>query len=177
MTEAEVKQAIRSAIIACDSDVALSTIAAEEGRLDMMTPFGTWLHVAAKCGCLEIVQGLVAMGADINQRGGTFGGTAINLAAGYGQSDVLRFLLDHGAELDVTESERNPLFSAIQGGDLEIAKMLIDHGIDTLVSYTGPSMKGMTALGFARERGQKDIAEFLAAQKQIAQQDASSNGG
>ncbi|MEY2880808.1 MAG: hypothetical protein RLZZ15_3188 [Verrucomicrobiota bacterium] len=161
MTEIEATKAIRAAILASDAQKALALISATENRLEMMTPFGTWLHVAAKTGCLEIVRGLVSMGADVNRRGGTFGGTAINLAAAYGRLEVVEFLLANRAELDVTEPERNPLFSAIQGGHLPIVQLLVERGIDTKVAYTGSSMKGMTALAFARERGQQEISEFL----------------
>ncbi len=127
-----------------------------------MTPFGSWLHVAADFGNLELVKALVALGADVNQRGGTFGGTPINLAASKGHKEVLEFLLGCGAELDESEPERNPLFSAIYGGHIEIVRLLLDAGINHRISYTGESMKNMDALAFARERGQSDIAAFLA---------------
>jgi ankyrin repeat protein len=97
----------------------------------------------------------------VNARGGTFGGSPVNLAAGYGQPHIVRALLAAGAELDVSEPERNPLFSAIHGGHLEIVKFLIERGIDYRVRYTGESMKDMDALAFARERGQTEIADYL----------------
>ncbi len=71
-----------------------------------MTPFGTWLHVAAKTGNVEMVECLLSLGADVNAIGGAFGGTAVNLAAGYGNSKVVEVLLAAGATLDVSEPER-----------------------------------------------------------------------
>jgi ankyrin repeat protein len=127
----------------------------------MVTPFGTWLHVAADFGNLTLAQRLVSLGADVNQRSGTFGGAAVNLAAAKGHIEVVRYLLSEGAELDVGEPERNPLFSAIYGGHIEIVRLLVEAGIDWRVKYTGEYMKGMGALAFARERGQRDIAEYL----------------
>ena len=74
---------------------------------------------------------------------------------------MVKYLLSCGAEMDVSEPERNPLFGAIYGGHADIAKLLIESGIDTRVKYTGESMKNMDALAFAHERGQKDIAALL----------------
>lgn len=50
--------------------------------LNMITPFGTWLHVAASKGYIEIV----------------------------------RYLVSCGAELDISDPIRNPLFGAISNG-------------------------------------------------------------
>jgi len=127
-----------------------------------MTPFGSWLHVAADFGNLELTKALVASGADVNQRGGTFGGTPINLAAYKGHREVIEFLVGCGAELDESEPERNPLFSAIHGGHIEIVRLLLNAGMNHRISYTGESMENMDALAFARERGQSDIAALLA---------------
>ena len=157
----EVHRSIRSAIQEGRTAETLSLLA-DESHLRMMTPFGSWLHVAAKVGNLEIVKALVGLGLDVNLRGGTFGGSAINLAAGYGHLEVTRFLLRAGSRLDVSEPERNPLFSAIQGGHIDIVRFLVEAGIDHRVRYTGDSMQDMDALAFARERGQADIALFLA---------------
>jgi ankyrin repeat protein len=162
MTSQESFRAIRGAIRTGDTAAALSFLRADPAQSRAMTPFGSWLHVAADFGNLELVKALVALGADVNQRGGTFGGTPINLAASKGHKEVLEFLLGCGAELDESEPERNPLFSAIYGGHIEIVRLLLDAGINHRISYTGESMKNMDALAFARERGQSDIAAFLA---------------
>jgi ankyrin repeat protein len=71
-----------------------------------------------------------------------------------GHLDIVWYLLAHGAELDVSASEKNPLFGAIYGGHADVAKALVDAGIDVNVKYTGETMKNMDALTFARERGQ-----------------------
>lgn len=132
-------------------------------RLNMMTPFGNWLHIAASEGKLEIVKKLVELGADVNMRGGTFNGGAINNAASEGHIEIVKYLLSCGAEMDVSEPERNPLFGAIHGGHVNIAKLLIESGIDTSIKYNGKYMTNMDALAFAIERGQKEIAVLLGA--------------
>jgi ankyrin repeat protein len=127
-----------------------------------MTPFGTWLHVAAKAGHVDLAGDLIQRGLDVNRRGGTFDGSPLNLAASAGHLPVIQLLLESGAEMDVSEPERNPLFGAIYGGHLEVAKLLVVRGIDYRVRYTGGTMTNMDAEAFARERGEEEIAAYLA---------------
>lgn len=74
---------------------------------------------------------------------------------------IVKRLLELGAVLDTTEPDRNPLFGAIYGGHTQVAKLLIDSGIDTSVRYSGANMKHMDALAFAKEWGRSDIVELL----------------
>jgi ankyrin repeat protein len=161
MGENEVAKMIRAAIKQGDVKKALALIGDDKARLGMMTPFGTWLHVAASQGKLEIVKRLVELGLDVNAYGGIAGGTPLNEAASEGHIEIVRYLLSLGANLDATEPERNPLFSAIHGGHAAVAKLLVDSGVDTHVKYSGQSMRNMDALAFARERGQEEIAKIL----------------
>lgn len=161
MDNVQIAKAIRAAIKQGDTEKVFSLIGSDKARLEMITPFGTWLHVAATHGKLEIVKRLVEMGADVNARAGIAGDSPLNQAASYGHLDVVKYLLSCGAELDVSEPERNPLFGAIHHGQAGIVKLLIDSGINTRVKYTGKSMKDMDALAFAREWGRTDIAEIL----------------
>jgi ankyrin repeat protein len=165
MNDLEIAKQIRAAVKNGDVDLVTRLIGSSKERLHQMTPFGTWLHVAADSGKIEVVKRLLALGADINAKGGTFNGAAINRAASEGHIDVVKYLLEAGAELDVSEPERNPLFGAIYGGHLDIVKLLLEKGINSHVRYTGESMKDMDALAFARERGQSEIAAFLARNK------------
>ncbi len=157
----QVHKDIRTAIKQGNLEQVVSLIAEDEARLKMMTPFGTWLHVAASFGQLTIVKKLIEMGLDVNAYGGTAGGGALHRAASAGHENVVRYLISCGAMLDVSEPERNPLFGAIYGDHTAIAKLLIDSGIDTHIRYTGESMKDMDAIAFAREWGRSDIVELL----------------
>lgn len=127
----------------------------------MMTPFGSWLHVAAEAGALDVVKLLVSLGLDPNARGGTFGANALHEAARSGHLAVATFLRDAGAILDSSEPERNPLFGAIYQGHVAMVQWLVKSGIDHRVAYTGTYMSEMDALAFAQERGQSEIANFL----------------
>jgi ankyrin repeat protein len=161
MEDKYIAKEIRTAITNGDVDQVVSLLGSDKGRLKMMTPFGTWLHVAASHGKLEIVKRLVEFGCDVNAYGGIEGGGPLNEAASEGHIDVVKYLFSQGAQLDVSEPERNPLFGAIYGGHKAVAKFLIDNGIDTHVKYSGPNMNNVDALGFALERGENDIAKML----------------
>ncbi len=152
---------IRSAIKLGNTERVIELIGNDIERLHMMTAFGTWLHVASSKGRLEIVKQLIALGADVNQNGGVYGGGAINEAASKGHIDIVTYLLSCGAKMDVTEPERNPLFGAISNGHVDIAELLIKSGIDTKVKYSGEFMTNIDALAFAREQGQTDVVTLL----------------
>lgn len=161
MVDAQIAKDIRTAIKQGDVERTVALIGSDRERLTMMTPFGTWLHVAASFGKLEIVKRLAEMGADINAYGGIAGGGPLHRAASDGHLDVVQYLISRGAVLDTSEPERNPLFGAIHWGHTAIARALVDAGIDIHVKYSGKSMKNMDALAFAREWGRTDIAEML----------------
>jgi ankyrin repeat protein len=133
-------------------------------KINAFIPFGggTFLHLAASKQNVEMIELLIGIGFDINKNGRVAGDTALTTAASYGNYPVAKYLLDHGAEMDTESPEKNPLFGAIIGSSLEIAKLLLDRGIDSGARYTGESMKGMDAIAFALERGERDIAATIA---------------
>ena len=161
MNDQSLLKLMRSAIKQGEIEKVIEIINTDNTVLNVMTPFGTWLHVAASKGELDIVKYLVKCGLDPNIKGGTYNSGVINYSASNGHYDVTQYLLSCGAELDTTEPERNPLFGAIMCGSKEIVQLLLDNGIDASVRYTGQYMKNMDAYDFAIERGQKEIAEML----------------
>jgi ankyrin repeat protein len=166
MVDKEVAREIQAAIEGGDAERVAALIGSDKDRLNMSTRlFGTWLHVAASLGQLEIVKRLVNLGADVNALGGLEGSAPLHLAAAAGHLDIARYLLSRGATLDVSAPEKNPLFGAIHGGYKEMVKLLLDAGIDTKVRYQGRSIKNMDALAFARERGQSGIEQMLLSHK------------
>ena len=68
-------------------------IGSDQDLLHMMTPFGTWLHIAASKGKLEVLMRLIELKADINRRGGLFDG-AVNEAASEGHF-ITHFLIEY----------------------------------------------------------------------------------
>ena len=161
--EIPVYNAIRRAIKDGELSKVQQLIGADESRLQMDTPFGSWLHMAATHGKLDIARWLVSRDADVNAIGGIGDHRPLDEAAAEGHVEVARFLIDSGSMLDVSESVRNPLFAAIVGGISDshtaVAKLLIDSGIDTTKRY--PNLHNMDALEWAREWGRTDVAKLL----------------
>ena len=144
-----------------NSDEVLEILSKAPEVLHIITPFGTWLHFASSEGKIKIVKLLINLGLDVNKKSGAFNGNGLNEAANEGHYDIVEYLLTCGAELDVDEPERNPLFGAILSGNKDIVQLLLDSGIDYTVRYTGEYMKDMDAYDFAVERGQLEIAELI----------------
>lgn len=165
MDKIQISKEIRSAIKSGNLEKVVELIDSNVEVLNMITPFGTWLHVAASRGELDIVKKLIELGVNINTLGGSYGGGALNVAASKGHINVVRYLLSCGADMDISDPIRNPLFGAISNGYPDIAKLLIESGIDVNVKYTGESMKAMDALAFAKEQGQGEIVKLLENQK------------
>lgn len=161
MLDGSVEIAMRQAIRNKNDEGFFRLLDQHPEGLWVETTFGSWLHFAASRVCLNIVKRLVELGADVNRRGGISEGGAIRDAASNGELEVVKFLQENGAELDVSDPTRNPLFGAIHDGHTAVAKLLIDSGIDIRVKYTGENMKGMDALRFAREWWRDDIAKLL----------------
>lgn len=165
MDRVQLAKEIRTAIKNSEIEKVVEIFTANPNLINMETPFGTWLHVAASRGELAIVKKLIEFRANVNMLGGVYGGGALNEAASAGHMDIVRYLLSCGANLDVSAPEKNPLFGAISNGHADIAKLLIESGIDTEVRYNGESMREMDALSFAKEYKQEEVAVLLEKQK------------
>lgn len=161
MEALEAAKAIRQAVRTGDAPEVERLLAAHPKLLDHQSVFGSWLHVAAGAGSLDVVKLLLRLGADVNLQGGIEGGNPLHLAASHGHLEVAQHLLLHGAEMDLREPMWNPLFGAIHGGHTEMARLLIDSGIDVSVKYSGSNMRDMDALAYARAWGRTDIALML----------------
>lgn len=161
MEDPEVRKALREAVRADDAKTLTALIKADKARLNWNLIFGTVLHIAASEGNLGLVQLLLELGADLDIDSGIAKSTPLHLASSEGKIDVVKFLLSRGAKLELAAPEKNPLFAAIHGGHSEIAKLLIEHGIDTRVKYKGTSGKIKDALSYAHDWGQEEIAELI----------------
>lgn len=110
-----------------------------------------WLGTGCEKGDVEILACLFDLGVDINAS--DYLGTALTRAASSGSMACTQWLLEHEAELNTDVMSHNALFAAIQMGHDEIAKLLIDSGIDTKVTYPC----GHDALAFARQWNRTEI--------------------
>ena len=157
----EIIKSMRKAIKADDIDEVKKLATRNEGLLHVITPFGTWLHVASTHGKLDIVKLMIANGLDVNQNGDIANCGALRSAADKGHLGIVEFLYQNGAIFDVSEATKNPLFGAIYGGHLNVVKFLVENEIDITVRYNTNALKNMNAYEYAREFGQTEIANYL----------------
>ncbi len=103
----------------------------------------------------------IQKGIDVNTKGDIFDASPLRVVAGAGHLEIVKCLVENGAELDVSLAKRNPLFGAIYRGHKEVAEYLVEQGIDVSIRYTVENNKNMDACEYARQFGQTEIAEYL----------------
>lgn len=94
----------------------------------------TLLHDAAVTGTPEIIEFLYQSGGDINKIHRNV--PPISKAVMSNRIDNVKTFLKLGAKLDSEDSVANPLFDAVLKNTTEIAKLLIDTGIDLTIQYS-----------------------------------------
>lgn len=89
------------------------------------------LHEAARLGDLAKVRSLVEGGVDPNAKS-RYGATALSFASDKGHIQVVRYLLDKGAEINVSDSfyRATPLSWAISNDHRDVALLLLSKGAD-----------------------------------------------
>ena len=90
----------------------------------------TALHLAAgKRGSLEVVKLFITEGVNVNVMNNE-GVTPLHFAAFYGQEDVIKLLIDKGADVNwrTKKLRQTPLDKANQGDEQETATLLRKHG-------------------------------------------------
>jgi uncharacterized protein len=119
----------------------------------------TPLYAAARGGHAPCVSMLASRDADLNEKSGSEQWTALNTAAHWGQEDVLRLLLDLGADTSIENANGcSPLHNAVLGGSVPCVLMLVSRGVNVNESS---SIDGWTALHFAASRGYINVAQVL----------------
>lgn len=120
----------------------------------------SWPDCAARTGNLEILKYMIDIGFDINQLGRFGEARPIDGAAVEGQTEAVRFLIEHGSILDTSDTTCNPLLRAIIGGSADTVRLLLDSGIDATVKY--PHTHNTDATAFAFIRGHPELADIIA---------------
>ncbi len=148
--------------------------AIEQGRVDEVAEYisrggdpnatagsrSTLLEVAAACGELEIVRGLLAAGADPDRYGSGESGSALALALENGQGDVCRVLVAAGASVNIQlEGGMTALMGVANSPDEDcgLLKTFLEAGADPRARSDGD-----IALSFAVYRGHRNICRELA---------------
>ncbi|KAH8683956.1 ankyrin repeat-containing domain protein [Ilyonectria robusta] len=134
----------------------------------------TPVQAAAARGNLKLVSLLVQRGADINKPpSGRFGRTALQAACDWDhsstedlstRSDLIRFLIDEGAEINYSKYGVTALEIAAFRGHLEVVVMLLDHGAilnRPPINATDGTEDIYSALDFAASEGRLDVVQLL----------------
>lgn len=146
----------------------VATLLADQPRIDLEKldrADENAMMLASLNGETGLVKHLIDKGAQVNKSGWT----PLHYAATTGQDEIVKLLLDHSAYIDAASPNgTTPLMMAARGGNITTVKLLLDEGAD----LTLKNQLGLSAVDFARQYNQKDIADGLAArlQKMQAQQ-------
>jgi ankyrin repeat protein len=119
----------------------------------------TPLHAAAICGYLEIVDGLLARGVDVNRRN-DLGRSPLHDAASFDKVDpkVIARLIAAGADVGARDREEaTPLHLCAQTGTLEVLRLLLAAGADP----DAATARGFTGLHQSAEAGREEVVRAL----------------
>ncbi len=119
---------------------------------------------AAVAGDVLSVERLLAEGANVNKLD-RHGQTALMQAAMHGRDEVVRVLLGHDADPDVTAKYGlGALMLAVINHHVGIAKQLVDAGAATSLCGRGaPGFAGKTARQLAESQDMPELAAYIAA--------------
>lgn len=117
------------------------------------------LTVAAQRGYTSLVYLLITKGeADINAHSNANGTTALIQSSHFGNYDVVRMLLDHGALSEkANKKETTALMRASQEGHVNIVEALLSHN----ANVNRRNHERMTSLMLASQRGHQDVVQVL----------------
>lgn len=117
----------------------------------------TLLHEAVCQSSVRVAKWLLEQDVDIDAEGNG-GYTPLHKAAQNGVADMVRFLIEHHANVDcqtASASTNLPIHDAARSNNLDIVRMLIDSGAD----IARPDDDGKTLLHYAAFWGACDLAE------------------
>ena len=128
---------------------------ADGANINVIRQNYTPLTGAAQWGHKNVVELLIAKGADVNAKNSK-GDTPLHAAY---KIDIIKLFIARGANVNARNNEGNtPLHLALRGTDgSDIANLLITNGAD----INAKSNEGITPLHIAAFRGQRDIVELL----------------
>ncbi|EHA25374.1 hypothetical protein ASPNIDRAFT_42269, partial [Aspergillus niger ATCC 1015] len=122
------------------------------------------IHLASLFGLDQCMEELVGPESNFVNTRDYLGRTPLTWAAGFGNSAVVEFLLDHGAIVDSATAENfTPLFYAAAYGHHEVARLLIGRGSPRCMRDTdvSPYFWGLSCLTKAEVEGDDDAMEAI----------------
>jgi len=92
------------------------------------------LPFAVECGYYPLIQDIISAGAEIDASGGKDGGTALFIAIEKKRKEVIKLLIDAGANVNAPEAVltgKTALLAASRNVDLQMARYLLELGADS----------------------------------------------
>ncbi|XP_006817520.1 ankyrin repeat and KH domain-containing protein 1-like [Saccoglossus kowalevskii] len=156
-----VSEGIRSLVDACtEGDVNAVRKLLDEGRsVHETTEEGeSLLSLACSAGYYELAQVLLAMHANVEDRGIKGDCTPLMESSSAGHTDIIRLLLAHGADINAQSSTGNtPLMYTCNGGHEDAVKVLLENG----ANLEDVNENGHTPLMEAASAGHLGVAKIL----------------
>ena len=116
------------------------------------------IFIASYNGDLETVKKLIKQNPELVNSKNSFGRFPLEMAASTGQVEIVRFLLEHGADVKMNRNGATALhMAALYGGKTELITLLLKNEAD----MNARTANGQTPLNLAVIGKQKAIAELL----------------
>jgi ankyrin repeat protein len=111
---------------------------------------------------MEALKSLVENGTDVNYQDPQYGTTALMLACNYGFTDMAKFLLEHGAKVNIQAKNGATALTGAAQQSLELVQILLDKGADIqLKTEEGITAFTNSIIGVLRGSVTTEVAELL----------------
>src|SRR5476651_590492 len=158
----EINRKLSQAIRAGDLEAVKQLLAEHPDVLSFDWGRGrTWLHKAAEFDNPEVVEALVAAGIDINSKLQDDPQTPLHVAVLKAAARVVKWLAEHGADVNAGGGSYPTPLSFAASGHLETVKVLVERGARVNVCHDNPPKN---ALSLAHDWKKVDIEAYLRAQ-------------
>jgi len=125
------------------------------------------LHDAVRRTDIKTVTALLDKGADVNEKVIGNSSTALIAASTEGAIDIVRLLLDRGADVDLAVGNRyTPLTYAAWKGETDVARLLIERGAD--IDRAKGGLRDMGSLLISDEERRRATALLAGLKKSLA---------